>query len=425
MQNWSNSKKWDEAWFVERDLDSGGQAAAKLVKNRLTGEVAFLKVLNRQNDFERRARFFREATAYGTVGHPLIPKLVESNAHYHEDLEYKLYLIADYVNGITLRQYVDKNGGISFSDATEILFKLIEAVSYCHAHEWIHRDIKPDNIILRNSNPSDPFLLDFGISYSQNFEEIFKTDDEQELGNRFLRLPEMSSGSSVKNDIRTDISFLGGIYFYLLTGGAPFVLVDADGKMPHQREMSAKKLRGAFTGDFFQLANFFDKCFSHRFSGRFLNTHQLGLALQGLIAASHDKQTTPPNIDQIVLSLQSTKNLELARNKHLYDLVMTRITSVHARILQKIQPTYASYQTGYINFVDGLRNDLGFAHFATHEQRFVPSFLIKIMGDELVVLANDVSIFRTEVESPVFSLELDDAIESVYLNGLSELIKGL
>ena len=63
MQNWSNSKKWDEAWFVERDLDSGGQAAAKLVKNRLTGEVAFLKVLNRQNDFERRARFFREATA--------------------------------------------------------------------------------------------------------------------------------------------------------------------------------------------------------------------------------------------------------------------------------------------------------------------------------------------------------------------------
>ena len=136
MQNWSNSKKWDEAWFVERDLDSGGQAAAKLVKNRLTGEVAFLKVLNRQNDFERRARFFREATAYGTVGHPLIPKLVESNAHYHEDLEYKLYLIADYVNGITLRQYVDKNGGISFSDATEILFKLIEAVSYCHAHEW-------------------------------------------------------------------------------------------------------------------------------------------------------------------------------------------------------------------------------------------------------------------------------------------------
>ena len=78
--------------------------------------------------------------------------------------------------------------------------------------------------------------------------------------------------------------------------------------------------------------------FSHRFSGRFLDTDQLEAALQGLITANHYNQTTPQNIDQIVLSLQSTKNLELARNKTPYDLVMTRITSVHARITQKIQP---------------------------------------------------------------------------------------
>jgi len=125
-----------------------------------------------------------------------------------------------------------------------------------------------------------------------------------------------------------------------------------------------------------------------------------------------------------ILALSNTKvNQELTRNKILYDHVMDKIRGVHSRILQQIKPTFVSYQTGYVNFVDGLRNDLGFAHFATHDQKFVPSFLIKVMGDELVILANGDSIYRTEVDCPVFSESLEDAVEKIYLSGLKVLVE--
>ncbi len=118
MQIWSNSKTWKEEWETERDLDGGGQATAKLVKNKTTGQVAFLKILNRQDDIERRGRFFREATAYETSNHRLIPKLIESNAHQHSNLAYKVYLITEYIPGESLTKYVTNSGGLDFDNAS-------------------------------------------------------------------------------------------------------------------------------------------------------------------------------------------------------------------------------------------------------------------------------------------------------------------
>lgn len=427
MQNWSDSKTWNESWVGERELNSGGQAAAKLVRNKATGQIAFAKILSRQGDMERRARFFREATTYATTKHQLIPKLLESNAQHYEDSEYKLYLVTDFIEGLTLSEYVTSNGPLSFNSASSVLMGLIDVVDYLHTNDWVHRDIKPDNIILKDSNPEMPVLLDFGIGYKTGVIGGFETDYAQELGNRFLRLPEMSAGSTAKHDKRTDISFLGGILCYLMTATPPSVLIDEEGRMPHQRATIVEALRRGFQGRLPSLLDFFDKSFSQKLSGRFSGTQDMRSFLQRLIDMHRNPSANEDglSIDSILSSLNTKVNQDLARNKSLYDLAMSKITGVHSRILQKIKPTYVSYQTGYVNFVDGLRNDLGFTHFATHDQRFVPSFLIQVMGDELVILADKISIYRTEVDSPVFSEDLEDAVEKIYLSGLKKLVEQL
>lgn len=427
MQNWSDSKTWDESWANERELNSGGQATAKLVRNRVTGQIAFAKILSHQRDMERRARFFREATSYATMEHSLVPKLLESNAQHWQDLEYKIYLITEFIEGPTLTDYVTANGVLPFESASSILTGLIDVVEYLHINDWVHRDIKPDNIILRQSNLKMPVLLDFGIGYQTGSNWGIETDYAQELGNRFLRLPEMSAGSTAKHDKRTDISFLGGILYYLITATRPSVLIDEEGRMPHQRVGTLETLRRGAQGKFPALMGFFDKSFSPVFPERFSSAQDMRSDLQSLIGMLRDATTDEHSlsIDIILSSLDTKVNQSLARNKSLYDLAMNKIALVHSRILQKIKPTYVSYHTGYVNFVDGLRNDLGFTHFATHDQRFVPSFLIKVMGDELVILADEICIYRTEVDSPVFSKALEDAVENIYLGGLKKLVDQL
>lgn len=424
MLNWSDSKTWNKNWTSKQDLTSGGQATAKLVQNQATAKVAFLKILSRQGDTERRARFFREATVYATTEHHLIPALIESNAHRYQDPEYKLYLITEYIQGPTLTEYIARHGQLNFVDASAILLGLLNAIEYCHANEVIHRDIKPDNIIVRNSNVEAPTLLDFGIAYKEEADSGFETDYAQELGNRFLRLPELRVGSTSKQDKRADISFLGGIYYYLLTNVIPSVLLDEEGRMPHQRAGIVAKLQESFNGKLQTLLEFFDKSFSSKLSGRFSDATEMRASLKTLVDMHNnpDSNSADPSIDEILAFINTSANQELARNKQLYDLAMNNISAIHSQIAQQIAPTYVSCQGGYRNSVDGLRNGLGFAHFATSDKRFLPSFFIKIMGNELVIMVNGTPIYRTELEAPVFSEEFEQEVRRIFLSGLRELV---
>lgn len=425
MAEWSNSKAWDESWAELRPIGGGAQAAAKLVMNITTKSVGFAKILNRQSVTERRSRFFREATAHATALHEGIPRLIESNSQHYDDLQYRLYLITEFIEGQTLREHILAHGALPFEIASSQMIRLIQIIHYLHSNEWIHRDIKPDNIILRKSNPQDPVLLDFGICYKSEVTDGFETDYAQELGNRFLRLPEMSAGSTAKQDKRTDVAFLGGILYYAMTATSPSVLVDEDGRMPHQRANSAALLKNAFPKHLPALLDFFDKSFSQSLSGRFATVTDMLKGLERLVELHREtaRDQSETTIEDVLSYLDTKVNSDLARNKRLYDLGMNVIRKVHSTIAQRIAPTYVSFQTGYVNFVDGLRNVMGFSHFATQEHRFAPSFLIKVVGSEVVVFADDVCIYRTDVEAPVFSERLENAVERIYLSGLKRLVE--
>ena len=286
-----------------------------------------------------------------------------------------------------------------------------------------HHNEKRYNIILDNKN--DPFLLDFGMAFKEGVTTDFATEIGQEIGNRFLRLPELRIDSPVKQDIRSDLSLIGGIYFFLLTGIAPTSLKDENGRMPHQRIDALQLLKEKCPNSLIYLLSFLDKSFSEKITDRFLSADSIKKHIISQIAMESNPNTN--NVEQdlhIVLSaIKSQSNQQLANNKRLYDEAMRNIKRVHSELERDFTPVYVNFQTGFVNFSDGMKNILGFCHFANQDICFAPHFLIKIIGEELVVHADDVVIYRTALEAPVFSEDLNKVVREIYIKGMRNLVE--
>ena len=218
------TQTWKTRWEKIEELDGGGQGEAYRARRRSDGKIQFLKIIKSKNVAERRARFFREATAYDSFGVDGIPRLIESNAHRHADDSVAPFIVTEFIVGTTLRAWRKSQASVLIETAVTITSRLLDILQACHAQGCVHRDVKPDNMILEGGASARVWLLDFGISYHDLADIDFQTEHWQEVGNRFLRLPELSAGSLSKQDPRSDICFAAGILFYLLTGDHPDVL---------------------------------------------------------------------------------------------------------------------------------------------------------------------------------------------------------
>ena len=241
---------WDENWETLQSIGGGGQGQTHKVKpksNKFAPGLYVLKELTKYKDPERRARMYREVAALKTLKHKGISKLIDSNVEEFES-NVKLYMVTKFIEGLTLDEAIKKET-MEPEDAINFVLKLLEIVNYCHQRDIIHRDIKPDNIILRSNNINDPVLIDFGISFNKvDLEETSLTLTGQQLGNRFLYLPEQKIKSDVQRTPISDITQCCGILFYAITGEYPVSLADHEGKMPHQRKEVRERLSG-FSSD--------------------------------------------------------------------------------------------------------------------------------------------------------------------------------
>jgi serine/threonine-protein kinase len=263
----AQKKPWDVNWEKLRQLRGGGQGETWVVRRRgdTDGEYV-LKVLRKQDDTERRKRMCREVEALRLLQHPAIPRVVEYNTDDYADLNIPLYFVANYIDGPTLEEQV-KQARLRPDDAVRLVVQVAETLQFCHDKGLIHRDIKPDNIILRAGNMNEPFLIDFGQSFNQDdTERTPLTPNGQQLGNRFLHLPELQIDDSSKRDVESDISQVCALLLYALTGEVPGHLIDHRNLRPHQRS-SAKLVLDQISSA--SLGPLFDKGFEHELVKRF------------------------------------------------------------------------------------------------------------------------------------------------------------
>jgi eukaryotic-like serine/threonine-protein kinase len=288
-------KPWSINWQIERDLGGGGQGATFVVKRRDGSDdnEYVLKILRRQDDSERRQRMYREVNALRRLQHTAVPKFIESNTDQHEDLNVPLYFVAEYVKGQTLEERINEST-LKPAEALRLTIQLCDILVECHKNGVLHRDIKPENVVLRGVNAVDPILIDFGQSFNkEDIDDPRLTPVGQQLGNRFLHLPELQSADSAKRNIESDISQVCGLLFYTMTGRTPGPLRDQEDLKPHQRT-SAKQIVDDIGSA--SLIGLFDKGFEHVFSKRFRSFD----AFKGRVHEVLDEFSPPNAFDEHV-----------------------------------------------------------------------------------------------------------------------------
>lgn len=219
-------------------LGRGGMGAVyQALDLRLQRTVA-VKVMQpevAQNE-ELRQRFIQEARAAAALNHPHIVRVFEFHAESNE-----LYLVMELVQGGSLRDYLNKmqaqNYVMDISEVLYIIQQSCEGLYHAHSQGMIHRDIKPDNVLLKpnpipGGMPYTIVLTDFGLAKLVDAQNLVKTQLNRPLGTLPYMSPEQFQGHA---DARSDIYALGIMFYELLAGKLPFLPRNmADAAMMHQ-----------------------------------------------------------------------------------------------------------------------------------------------------------------------------------------------
>lgn len=228
---------WRSAWDLVEGATgaAGGQGTVRLVARRVDGIDGALKELHPTHlaDTERRRRMAREVRALEQVRGMGVPAVLDHNIRFVDDTSVPLYFVSEWVEGRTLQNRTNGKP-LPIEDALKITRELAEVVGRCHSVGVCHRDIKPDNVVV-GADESSLTLVDFGIAFAapDPEESDLRTEVGQELGNRFLRIPDLSAGQTERRDPRSDVTLVVGVLFYLLSGRAPRTLVDQELRPPH------------------------------------------------------------------------------------------------------------------------------------------------------------------------------------------------
>ena len=388
-------KPWREKWVEIRPLGQGGQGTTSIVEHIdpiVMPDQCVLKLLHKQNDMDRRKRMFREVASLQTLDIQGVPKVVESNADRYNDLRQNLYLVLDYIRGATLQERI-QDGCLLLPDAISLLLKLVDIASYCHDQGVVHRDIKPDNVILKSNDVNNPVLLDFGQSFNHSDATDALTVTDQQLGNRFISLPELQLNSANKSDFRSDLTQLCGLLFFVLTGQYPVTLIDDESRMPHQRRTSLSSMESIPEAARVKLNRLFDTGFSVSIDNRFHSSNSLRAAIQSVAKAT--SSLPPQNNDEVLSILRDKISGPRFQERHqirlLFNQVDRSLSEAQSQVVNRLGHAVSIIQGGYLLRMSQLsfENGLGLILVNDEGRQFFPRFKAQVIGNELIVSAHD------------------------------------
>ena len=206
-------QKINNRYEIIRNIGEGGMANVYLAYDIILNRNVAVKVLRGDlaDDEKFVRRFQREANSASSLHHPNIVEMYDVG----ED-EGKYYIVMEYLDGRTLKSLVKRRGALTVLEVIDIMTQLTSAIACAHDKYIIHRDIKPQNVMILEDGKVK--ITDFGIAMALNSQDLTQTNSV--MGSVHYLAPEQASGGA--STIKCDIYSLGILMFELLTGKVPF-----------------------------------------------------------------------------------------------------------------------------------------------------------------------------------------------------------
>jgi eukaryotic-like serine/threonine-protein kinase len=202
-----------DRYELEELVGKGGMSSVYRARDRLLERTVAIKVLHEHHsrDDDYVERFRREARAAARLQHPNIVTVIDRG-----EADERQFIVFEFVDGENLKQLVEREGRLPVRTALELGIEIGRALAFAHASGLVHRDVKPQNVLLRNG---DVKVTDFGIARSIDVKSGL-TETGTVLGTSDYIAPEQAGGRQV--DALSDVYSLGVVIYELLAGTPPY-----------------------------------------------------------------------------------------------------------------------------------------------------------------------------------------------------------
>ncbi len=206
-------KRIDGRYEIKEIIGVGGMAVVYKAYDNIDDRVVAIKILKDEylSNEEFKRRFKNESKAIAVLSHPNIVRVF--NVSFGDRIQ---YIVMDYVNGITLKEYIEQQGAINWKEAVHFMGQILAALQHAHDKGIVHQDIKPQNILLLQDGTIK--VTDFGIARFSRTDS--NTTSEKAIGSVHYISPEQARGEVT--DEKADIYSVGVVMYEMLTGQLPF-----------------------------------------------------------------------------------------------------------------------------------------------------------------------------------------------------------
>ena len=272
---------------IERPLGEGAMGVVYLAQDLKRQRLVALKVLKTRGQLsdEDKARFVREANTAAELEHPNIVRILE-----HGQSGPFLYFVMEYVPGRSLKDWIDKHGPLPLPSALRVAAQVATALSHARERHIVHRDVKPENIIVQDDGHSK--LADFGLAKSTlSSGNSGLTRPGDGLGTLPYMPPEQIE-DALFADHRSDIYSFGATVYHMLTGRPPFVCKTPLQFFTQIRKQDAPSIT-TFRSDVPQiLVAMVEKCLRKKPEDRYPVIEDLLSVLQQFLQSEFDSRQT-------------------------------------------------------------------------------------------------------------------------------------
>lgn len=265
-------------YVLEREIGRGGMGIVYLAREVRLDRAVAVKVLPREMGAnpELRERFLREARTAAQLSHPHIVPILRA-----DEIDQFAFFTMAFIDGENLAERLRARGPLAPVDTVRVLRETAWALAYAHARGLVHRDVKPENIMIeRGTNRA--IVTDFGIARDQLASSL--TQDGMVLGTVHYMSPEQATGDPL--DGRSDLYSLGVVGFQLLSGRLPFDAEQAAAVLVQQVTRPAPTLASVAPDVPRPLAAVIDRCLSKAPADRYPDGEALAEALAAALDAA-------------------------------------------------------------------------------------------------------------------------------------------